>query len=239
MQSRGPGFDASTSRVAERQQDSCTKVDEYHVFRKKANEHRNLAGFCYEKAEVAYSEGERASLCNQGKIQTKLAQAAYKKASQDIFKARNKCIENEIEIDLHGQHCKEAVNILKQRLLCGGTHLASIQTLRVITGYGSHGVGNSVLKQSVIEFLDKESIKWSEEVENPGALLIKLDGRRKFSFQGTDSDTSFGEEKLQDRLILVWTIRFHFQIGIGKMKFMQVIAEYLVPVSKHESRSRS
>ncbi|GKU93369.1 hypothetical protein SLEP1_g6966 [Rubroshorea leprosula] len=128
------------------------KGDEYHVFRKKANKHWNFAGSRYEEAKVANSKGERrnaAHLYDQGKIQAKLARAADEKASQDIFKAMNECIENEIEIDLHGQHCKEAVNILKQRLPCGGTHLASIRTLKVITGYGSHSEGKAVLKPSV------------------------------------------------------------------------------------------
>ncbi|GLT52029.1 hypothetical protein SLA2020_253920 [Shorea laevis] len=188
MQSLGPGFDVSTSRVAEHQQDSYVKGDEYHVLRKTANEHWDSVRSYYKKAKVAHSNrqwGYAAYLSDQGRIQTKLAQAADEKASQDIFKARNKGIQNVMTIDLHGQHLKQGMRLLKLHLLFG-TYVHPIQTLRVITGCGSHGVGKSKLKQSAIKLLKMEGIKWSEE--NRGTLLIKLDGHREFSFLDTESD---------------------------------------------------
>ncbi|GLT27276.1 hypothetical protein SLA2020_022860 [Shorea laevis] len=189
MQSLGPGFDVCTSSVSEPQQGSYAKGDEYHVFRKTAKEHWDSMRTCYQKAAEAHSKGKfeyAAYLSDQGKIQNKLARAADEKASQDIFKARNKGIENVITIDLHGQHVKQAMRLLKLHLLLGN-YVPSIQTLRVITGCGSRGVGKSVLKQSVIELLEVEGIEWSEE--NRGTLLIEFDGYREFSFLDTESDT--------------------------------------------------
>ena len=76
--------------------------------------------------------------------------------------------------------------MLKLHLLFG-SYVPSVQTLRVITGCGSHGVGKSKLKQSVINLLDREAIEWREE--NQGTVLIKLSGWREYSFLDTSSDS--------------------------------------------------
>ncbi|KAG8662973.1 hypothetical protein MANES_01G161500v8 [Manihot esculenta] len=151
MQLLGSGVDVCPSSDAVSQHDTCAKGAEYHLFRQSAKQHWDSMRSYYQKAAVAYSKGEReyaAYLSDQGKLQTKLAQAADERASQDIFKARNKGIENIITIDLHGQHVKQAMKLLKLHLLFG-TYVRSIQNLRVITGCGSHGVGKSKLKQAV------------------------------------------------------------------------------------------
>ncbi|KAH7549890.1 hypothetical protein ACOSP7_025120 [Xanthoceras sorbifolium] len=188
LQSLGPQFDVP-SIITEAQQETCAKGDEYQVFRKGANQHWDSMKSSYQKATEAYSKGKReyaAYLSDQGKTQTRLARVADEKASHDIFKARNKGIENVITIDLHGQHVKPAMKLFKLHLVLG-SYVPSVQTLRVITGCGTHGVGKSKLKQSVIKLLEKESIQWSEE--NRGTVLIKLDGYREFSFLESESDS--------------------------------------------------
>ncbi|KAG6681121.1 hypothetical protein I3843_13G064200 [Carya illinoinensis] len=189
LQSLGPRFDVCPSSFAEPQQDTCAKGDEYHVFRKTSQQHWDSMRSYNQKAAVAFSKGERhhaAYLSEQGKVQTKLAREADERASHDIFKARNKGIENVITIDLHGQHVKQAMQYVKTLLLLG-SYVPSVQTLRLITGSGSHGVGKSKVKQSVITLMQKEGIKWSEE--NQGTLLIKLSGSREFTFMDSESDT--------------------------------------------------
>jgi len=189
LQSLGPGFDVYPSGVTEPQQNTCVKGEEYHVFRTSAKQHWDSMRSCYQKAAVAFSKGEReyaAYLSDQGKVQTKLAREADERASRDIFKARNRGIENVITIDLHGQHVKQAMQLVKGHLLLG-TYVPSVQTLRVITGCGSHGLGKSKVKQSVSKLLQREGIEWSEE--NQGVLLIKLNGCREFSFLNSESDT--------------------------------------------------
>ncbi|KAK7305398.1 hypothetical protein VNO77_43303 [Canavalia gladiata] len=188
MQSLGPGFNVGPP-VAESHQQTYARGDEYHAFRESAKQHWNSMKSYYHKAATAYTKGDRAYaafLSDQGKEQTKLAQRADTKASHDIFVARNKGIENVITIDLHGQHVKPAMRMLKLHLLFG-SFVPSVQTLRVITGCGSHGVGKSKLKQSVINLLNKEAIEWREE--NQGTVLIKLGGWREFSFLDSDSDS--------------------------------------------------
>ncbi|KAH1197026.1 SMR domain-containing protein [Glycine max] len=176
------------------------KGDEYHVFREDSKQQwdsvksyytklRTYKGAIILQAATAYTKRERAYaayLSDQGKEQTRLAQKADTKASHDIFIARNKGIENMITIDLHGQHVKQAMRMLKLHLLFG-SYVPSVQTLRVITGCGSHGVGKSKLKQSVINLLDREAIEWREE--NQGTVLIKLSGWREYSFLDTSSDS--------------------------------------------------
>ncbi|CAJ2640278.1 unnamed protein product [Trifolium pratense] len=187
MQSLGPGF-GGCPNVAETQQSAYTKGEEYHAFREGARQEWDSVKCYFQKAATAYTKGDRgyaAYLSDQGKEKTKIAQKADTKASHDIFVARNKDIENVITIDLHGQHVKPAMRMLKLHLLFG-SYVPSVQMIRVITGCGSHGFGKSKLKQSVTKLLDEESIEWKEE--NRGTVLIKLDGLREFSFLDTDSD---------------------------------------------------
>ncbi|XP_047173471.1 SMR domain-containing protein At5g58720 isoform X1 [Vigna umbellata] len=188
IQSLGPGFNVSPL-VAESQQRTYAKGDEYHVFREDSNQQWDSVKSYYKKAATAYSKGDRAYaayLSDQGKEQSKLAQKADTRASHDIFIARNKGIENVITIDLHGQHVKQAMKMLKLHLLFG-SYVPSVQRLRVITGCGSHGFGKSKLKQSVIDLLEREAIVWREE--NQGTVLIKLSGWREYSFLDTNSDS--------------------------------------------------
>ncbi|KAL0710030.1 hypothetical protein Bca4012_017008 [Brassica carinata] len=177
------GIDASSSSGEGSQPDSFVKDDGYHELRKGANDQWNVTKSYYHKAAEAYSKGGRAHaayLSDQGRAASRLAQRADERASQDIFVARNKGIENVITIDLHGQHVKQAMKLLKMHLLLGA-YVPSIQTLRVITGCGSHGFGKSKVKQSVTKLLEREGVGYCEE--NRGTLLIKLEGcSREFSF---------------------------------------------------------
>ncbi|THG08400.1 hypothetical protein TEA_015300 [Camellia sinensis var. sinensis] len=168
---------------------SKTKGDAYQVHRKAATQHWDSMKSYYQKAATAFSNGEReyaAYLSEQGRSYNKMAREADEKASQEIFKARNKNIENVITIDLHGQHVKQAIKFLKVHLLFGA-YVRSVQIFRVITGCGSHGVGKSKLKQSVINLVEREGIEWSEE--NRGSVLIRLDGQREFAFLESENDS--------------------------------------------------
>ncbi|KAL9263782.1 SMR domain-containing protein [Drosera capensis] len=143
-----------------------------------------------QQAAVAHSNGAReysSYLSDQAKLQIQQARKEDEKASMEIFNARNKGVENVITIDLHGQHVKQAIRLVKLHLLFG-TCISSVRCLRVITGCGTGRLGKSKLKESVISLLDRESIQWKEE--NRGAVVISLNGPREFSFldSGSDSD---------------------------------------------------
>ncbi|KAK9927976.1 hypothetical protein M0R45_025134 [Rubus argutus] len=164
---KGPEFDVA-------------KGSEYDAYRGTAKQHWDSVTSYHQKAATAYSNGSRAYagyLSQEAKEKAKMALEAEEKASQEIFKAKNKDkgIKNDVmTIDLHGQHVKQAIKLLKIHLLYG-TNAQGIRFLRVITG---HGAGKSILKQSVIKLLQNEGVKWSEE--NPGALLIKLASQRDY-----------------------------------------------------------
>ncbi|XP_043724354.1 SMR domain-containing protein At5g58720 isoform X2 [Telopea speciosissima] len=189
MDSLGKGLDFHSAGT-KLQLKGYAEGDEYQVFRKESSQHWDSMKSCYQKAATAYSRGERsyaALLSEQGKVHNKMALEADEKASREIFEARNKKIENVVTIDLHGQHVKQAIKLLKVHLLLFTAYIPSILFLRVITGCGTHGVGKGKLKQSVISLVEKEGIKWSEE--NRGTLLIKLDRQKELSFiMESDSD---------------------------------------------------
>ncbi|CAA7032298.1 unnamed protein product [Microthlaspi erraticum] len=184
------GIDASSSTGEGFQPATLVKDDGYHELRKGASDQWDVTKSYYQKAAEAYSKGGRAHaayLSDKGRTALKLAQKADERASQDIFVARNKGIENVITIDLHGQHVKQAMKLLKMHLLLGA-YVPSIQTLRVITGCGASGFGKSKVKLSVTKLLEREGVSYCEE--NRGTLLIKLEGcSREFSFLDTESDT--------------------------------------------------
>ncbi|CAH9121054.1 unnamed protein product [Cuscuta epithymum] len=167
----------------------ASKGEDYQIFREASTCHWESMKSYYQKAASAFSNGERqyaAYLADQGRTQNKKALEAEEKASQNIFEARNKSIENVITIDLHGQHVKQAMRLLKLHLLFGA-YGRSVRSFRVITGCGGQGLGKSKLKLAVLNLLDNEGIEWSEE--NRGTLLIKLRGQTNLSFLDTpDSD---------------------------------------------------
>ncbi|KAL6178345.1 hypothetical protein ACLB2K_049863 [Fragaria x ananassa] len=180
----------SWKKSAKKVQDSSeSKLDvarggEYDAYRGAAKQHWDSVTSDYQKAANVYSNGSRAYagyLSEQAKVKAKLAREADEKASQEIFKARNKDkgIENDVmTIDLHGQHVKQAMRLLKIHLVDGANE-QSLRHLRVITGRGAE---RSVLKQSVIRHVQNEGIKWREE--NPGAVLIKLASQRQIQVHG-------------------------------------------------------
>lgn len=187
MTSLGQRFGSSPNDIPAPQH-TYAEGAEYQLFRETAKQHWESMRSHYQKAATAFSNGQKehaAYLADQGRLHNKKAQEADEKASQDIFAARNKNIENMITIDLHGQHVKPAMRLLKLHLLFGA-FVRSVRLFRVITGCGAHGVGKSKLKNSVVELLKKERIEWSEE--NRGTLLIKLNGRMNFSFLDADDD---------------------------------------------------
>ncbi|KAK3035447.1 hypothetical protein RJ639_032872, partial [Escallonia herrerae] len=196
MESLGPRFESCPPGSAEPRQRTGyaeprqpTPGSDYQEFRKSATQHWDSMKSCYQKAATAYRNGAReyaSHLSDQGRLHNKMAREADAKASQDIFEARNKSFENVITIDLHGQHVKQAMRLLKLHLIFGA-YVRSVQLFRVITGCGSRGAGKSKLKQSVIDLIQKEGIEWREE--NRGTLLIRLGGQTEFSFLDCESDT--------------------------------------------------
>ncbi|OAY82118.1 SMR domain-containing protein [Ananas comosus] len=190
LESFGQGLEFNSPHIIDTGENTISgKGDGYQEFRGVASKHWDTMKTYYQKAALAYSRGERAyasHLSEKGKYFRELALEADEKASREIFEARNKSIRNTVTIDLHGQHVKQAIGLLKLHLLLF-SYIPSVHFLRVITGCGVDGVGRGKLKCSVIGLAKKEGIEWSEE--NAGTVILRLDGARKYSFAEGDSDS--------------------------------------------------
>jgi len=159
--------------------------DEYSHLRKIASQHWGTMKSYYQEAAAAYSKGERARagyLSEEGNYYKQIARETDEKASQRIFDIKNRDFQNDVTIDLHSQHVKDAIRLLKlhiQSLAC----ISSIHCLKVITGNG-----RGRIKRAVTQFLEKEGINWTDE--NPGAIVIKIAdvNPNDLSFVNTDND---------------------------------------------------
>jgi hypothetical protein len=162
--------------------------DGYQEFRGVAARHYdNMKGY-YQKAALAYSKGEKSYasyLAEEGKHYRELGRKEDEKASREIFEARNKHIMNTVTIDLHGQHVKQAMRLLKVNMLACVCMPSTL--LRVITGCGSEGTGKGKIKRSVIQLVEKEGIEWHEG--NSGTIVLRLGGPREYRFLEHDSDS--------------------------------------------------
>uniref|UniRef100_A0A0E0JFT5 Smr domain-containing protein n=1 Tax=Oryza punctata TaxID=4537 RepID=A0A0E0JFT5_ORYPU len=160
----------------------------YQEFRTVAGRHYDTMKTYYQKAAMAYSKGEKSYasyLAEEGKHYRELARMEDERASREIFEARNKHITNTVTIDLHGQHVKQAMRLLKVHMMicvCMPTTF-----LRVITGCGVEGTGKGKIKRAVAELVEKEGVEWHEE--NAGTIVLRLGGPREYRFLEHDSDS--------------------------------------------------
>jgi DNA-nicking Smr family endonuclease len=178
---------AFNSLIESNNQERPKKGDGYREFRGVAARHYDRMKQYYQQAALAYSKGDKSYasyLAEEGKHYRELGRLEDEKASREIFEARNKHITNTVTIDLHGQHVKQAMKLLKVHMticIC----MPSV-ILRVITGCGSEGTGKGKIKRSVIDLAEKERIEWHEE--NSGTIVLRLGGPRKYGFFEHDSD---------------------------------------------------
>ncbi|CAL9195857.1 unnamed protein product [Musa hybrid cultivar] len=190
VESFGQGLEFCSSSTEDTQSNAAYgKEDDYQVFRGVSKKHWDKMRTYYQEAAMAYSRGERAHasyLSEKGKFYRDIAREADEKASREIFETRNKHIKNMVTIDLHGQHVKQAIGLLKLHLLLF-TYIPSVPYLKVITGCGADGVGKGKLKHAVLGLVEKEGVKWREE--NAGTLILSLDEPKEYSFVKCDTDS--------------------------------------------------
>ncbi|PIA32237.1 hypothetical protein AQUCO_04500083v1 [Aquilegia coerulea] len=137
MESIGQVLDSSADSVAKLQQNAnYAKGEDYKLCRKSATQHYDAMKSCYQKAANAYSRGQRSYasyLSEQGKVHNKIAREADVKASQEIFESRNKGIQNTVTIDLHGQHVKQAIKLLKVHLFLFTTYVPCKHLVQILS----------------------------------------------------------------------------------------------------------
>ncbi|KAI7757938.1 hypothetical protein M8C21_007674 [Ambrosia artemisiifolia] len=113
--------------------------------------------------------------------------------------------------------------------------IQAVRLFRVITGCGSHGLGKSKIKQSVVNLLEAENIEWKEE--NRGTLLIKLNGQREFSFLDSEGHVVY-EGPREEVLNFFGSLGFQKPLRKGTADFLQEVtsrkdqAQYWADASK-------
>ncbi|KAL4558364.1 hypothetical protein LXL04_036563 [Taraxacum kok-saghyz] len=164
-----------------------TNGNDYQIYRSNATQHWDSMKLQMHMLVVG-ANTRHISLIRGECTMKKLGKQMKRQAMIYLTQGLNKKFENVITIDLHGQHVKRGMKLLKLHLLFGA-YVRSVRVFRVITGCGSHGLGRSKLKQSVVKLLETEKIEWKEE--NRGTILIKLNGQKEFGFldSGSDSDS--------------------------------------------------
>ncbi|XP_078427442.1 silencing defective 5 [Wolffia australiana] len=147
------------------------KEDEYLIHRKAAKQNWEIMRAYYEAAMDAFLKGDRAKasyLQEQGLFYLNMAQEADKKSAELILcKGRR---EDEFLLDLHGHRPKEAVKLLKYHL----QYLAGIQcyqVMKVIVEAGNRDLKTEKRRKMVVQFLEKESIQWTED---GGTIFIQI-----------------------------------------------------------------
>ncbi|KAG6480179.1 hypothetical protein ZIOFF_063657 [Zingiber officinale] len=176
VESFGQGLEFSSLSIKDQENLTIGKEDIYQVCRDTSKKHWEMMQACYQKAAVVYSRGQR-------------AHASFLSEKVNLLKTQcssNKHIKNVVTIDLHGQHVKQAIRLLKLHLLLF-TYIPSVQYLKVITGCGADVVGKGKMKRSVLALSKKEGIVWTEE--NVGTLLLHIGEPKQYSFVECDSDS--------------------------------------------------
>ncbi|KAL5737996.1 hypothetical protein ACOSP7_030757 [Xanthoceras sorbifolium] len=115
----------------------------------------------------------------QGHFFNQRAREADEKSAQKLVEVRD---DDVVSLDWCELEPKEAIRLLRTHLTSYGG-IPSIKYLRVIVGTNEEDTTKGARKRMILKQLEKESIKYDEEV-NGKAILIRVDGidPKRFSF---------------------------------------------------------
>ncbi|KAK1313050.1 hypothetical protein QJS10_CPA06g00390 [Acorus calamus] len=156
-------------------EDVVAEVDNYQALRKAAKLHWDAMKTYYEAAVEEFSKGNRVQanyLLKQGKFYNEKAREADEKSADEIFEASKVDSLNEMTLDLHNHHSREAVDLLKFHL---HSLAQTLDVLKVIVDADAPDTTKGKRRRAIIKLLERESIKWTEAEGNPGTLYIRLD----------------------------------------------------------------
>eukprot|EP01134_Creolimax_fragrantissima_P007552 CFRG7552T1 len=145
----------------------------YERTRKEAIEHGKLRGRFFQKAAEAYRRGNRqsaAALSKQGRHHHMLSTKLHRDACEAIFVNRN--TRNAPEVDFHGLHVSEALELLE-----GLLQRASKENdyLYIITGTGRHSSqGRARLRPAVESYLEANRYYFTDVSTDQLGGMIKI-----------------------------------------------------------------
>lgn len=152
---------------------------EYQRLRSAANDAMNSRKRLAEESQRAYKSGDKAKAHELSeKAKKKLAEAddLNMQAAEYVF-VQNNADSSSNEIDLHGLYVKEAMWILKKRMVHAAEHGET--ELRVITGKGVHSQNHvSKVKQGTIDLFEENGLKYHIPSKNEGVVVVQIDNSK-------------------------------------------------------------
>ncbi|XP_065188457.1 uncharacterized protein LOC135819217 [Sycon ciliatum] len=149
---------------------------EYQDYRAEAQLHRDQYNECIRKSKEAYSRRQGAlaqHYSQQSRGHYARYQEANQRAAQMIFHSKNPLKSADDQIDLHGLHVNEAVDLLDDILTTQEEAGTGRKYILVVTGRGAHSVGNRPKVRPAVErYLASHHYRF--EHVNPGLIKVHL-----------------------------------------------------------------
>ncbi|KAA8523881.1 hypothetical protein F0562_010304 [Nyssa sinensis] len=167
-------YKAATAKPQVSEDENEESEDSYKMLRKAVKEYWITMKEYYKAAVDAFAKGDHAranKFLEEGHFFKKKAQDADEKSAQKILETRDD--EEEVSLDLHEHEPKEAIRLLRVHLI-SLSGIPSIQHLKVIVRIDDEDTKGGARKRLIMKFLERESIKWTEE-GNGWTILIRID----------------------------------------------------------------
>eukprot|EP00941_MAST-03F_sp_MAST-3F-sp1_P004581 g4581.t1 len=154
-------------------------------YRERAVQHHHEMEKCFAAAADAYRRQDGASAAKfaaEGRRHKKAMHESHKMASEEILKKRQESLplsKRAFTLDLHGQHIKEGLEILSNRISAARISRQN-NRLVVITGAGKHTElyggrkSTATLRTEVAHWLRQNNIKFREVGEVLGTFHVNL-----------------------------------------------------------------
>ncbi|KAI0063647.1 hypothetical protein BV25DRAFT_402265 [Artomyces pyxidatus] len=176
-------------RISEDDEDNYDEdeddVDRAQRFRNRANKAGDEMTTYFKKSKAERKRGNRASadtLRTQGEARQAEMVKLHAQASKLMFKAHNKNRSLD-EVDLHGQHVKEAIALAEDSLKKAKTY--GFTEIRFIVGKGLHSTAGSKIKPAIQDLMTQRNLPARLDPRNEGVLIVRLVG----NFLDTDEQT--------------------------------------------------
>uniref|UniRef100_A0A5S6QRP2 Smr domain-containing protein n=1 Tax=Trichuris muris TaxID=70415 RepID=A0A5S6QRP2_TRIMR len=157
---------AGRSNAANSEEDD---VPTYVSLRAEALHHKSEREYNFKKAQDAYRTGMKSvayHYAQQAHLHDRKCKDANRQAANAILEYR-RSLHPPTTVDLHGLYVPEALAAVSELLSNAGPK----QTLKVITGKGTHSSDGPKIGPAVVKYLTQKKLEFSEST--PGVILVK------------------------------------------------------------------
>ncbi|KHJ43854.1 Smr domain protein [Trichuris suis] len=139
----------------------------YVALRAEAFHHKSEREYNFKKAQDAYRMGMKSAAyhyAQQGHLHDRKCKDANRLAANAILEYR-RSLHPPTTVDLHGLYVPEALAAVSELLSNAGSN----QTLKLITGKGSHSNDGPKIRPAVVKYLRQKKLEFSEST--PGVIV--------------------------------------------------------------------